>query len=103
MTGREDSKANDLFYTCSLIDYIARKTKNKRSTACNSFGRASVSKIYECHHHIYSNQLFKLFSASSLLLVIIPSFSQPCISLQSPQVSSFLLIAHCLIGQSESQ
>ncbi len=23
MTGCEDSKANDLFYTCSLIDYIA--------------------------------------------------------------------------------
>ena len=27
MTGREDSKANDLFFTCSLIEYIARKTK----------------------------------------------------------------------------
>ena len=23
--GREDPKDNDLFYTCSLIDYIARK------------------------------------------------------------------------------
>lgn len=29
MTGREDQKANDLFFTCSLIDYIARKTKNQ--------------------------------------------------------------------------
>ena len=28
--GRESQKDNDLFYTCSLIDYIARKTKNKR-------------------------------------------------------------------------
>ena len=27
--GRESQKDNDLFYTCSLIDYIARKTKNK--------------------------------------------------------------------------
>ena len=26
--GRESKKDNDLFYTCSLIDYIARKTKN---------------------------------------------------------------------------
>lgn len=24
--GREDRKDNDLFFTCSLIDYIARKT-----------------------------------------------------------------------------
>ena len=28
--GREPKKDNDLFYTCSVIDYIARKTKNKR-------------------------------------------------------------------------
>lgn len=25
--GREDRKDNDLFFTCGLIDYIARKTK----------------------------------------------------------------------------
>lgn len=31
MTGREDPKENDLFFTCSLIEYIARKTKNKRN------------------------------------------------------------------------
>ena len=29
MIGREDPKENDLFFTCSLIDYSARKTKNK--------------------------------------------------------------------------
>lgn len=29
MIGREDKKENDLFFTCSLIDYIARKTNNK--------------------------------------------------------------------------
>lgn len=34
MTGREDSKENDLFFTCSLIEYIARKTKNKSSDDC---------------------------------------------------------------------
>ena len=31
--GRESQKDNDLFYTCSLIDYIARKTKNKKSSS----------------------------------------------------------------------
>jgi hypothetical protein len=30
MIGREDKKVNDLFFTCSLIDYISRKTKNRR-------------------------------------------------------------------------
>jgi len=28
MIRREEKKSNDLFYVCSLIDYIARKTKN---------------------------------------------------------------------------
>ena len=30
MTGREDKKNNDLFFVCSLIEYISRKTTNKR-------------------------------------------------------------------------
>ena len=32
-SGREDKKDNDLFYTCSLIDYISRKTKNIASSS----------------------------------------------------------------------
>ena len=31
--GRESAKDNDLFFTCSLIDYIARKTKNTSVSA----------------------------------------------------------------------
>ena len=30
MNGREDNKLNDLFFVCSLIEYVARKTKNER-------------------------------------------------------------------------
>lgn len=45
--GRENPKDNDLFYTCSLIDYIARKTKNVRSYIVNQLGREQIEKIYE--------------------------------------------------------
>ena len=45
--GREDPKENDLFYTCSLIDYIARKTKNKRSDVVDFLGKDRVARIYE--------------------------------------------------------
>jgi len=31
MSGREDKNANNLFFLCSLIEYISRKTKNHRS------------------------------------------------------------------------
>ena len=47
MIGREDKKENDLFFVCSLIDYIARKTKNKRSDIVNSLGKNRISKIYD--------------------------------------------------------
>ena len=44
---RENSKDNDLFYTCSLIDYIARKTKNTRSKVVNKLGEERLYKIYD--------------------------------------------------------
>ena len=44
---REDKKDNDLFYTCSLIDYIARKTKNTRATVVNNLGKERLNKIYD--------------------------------------------------------
>ena len=31
MTGREDQKENDLFFVCSLIEYIGRKTHRRRA------------------------------------------------------------------------
>lgn len=47
MEGREDQKENDLFFTCSLIDYIARKTKNTRKDTVDALGREAVEKIYD--------------------------------------------------------
>ena len=45
--GRESAKENDLFFTCSLIDYIARKTKNTRAEVVNSLGKKNLPKIYD--------------------------------------------------------
>ena len=45
--GREDSKDNDLFFTCGLIDYIARKTKNVRAEVVNVLGKQRLEKIYD--------------------------------------------------------
>lgn len=45
--GRENTKDNDLFYTCSLIDYIARKTKNVRAYIVNQLGKERIKKIYD--------------------------------------------------------
>ena len=42
--GRESKKDNDLFYTCSLIEYIARKTKNTRADIVNQLGQKRLEK-----------------------------------------------------------
>lgn len=57
MTGREDSKANDLFFTCSLIEYIARKTKNTRSDTVDALGRTLIEKIYDLADVYHSDNI----------------------------------------------
>ena len=47
MVGREDKKKNDLFFLCSLIEYIARKTLNKPQVIVNALGRKNLEKIYD--------------------------------------------------------
>lgn len=44
--GRETQKDNDLFFTCGLIDYISRKTKNTRADVVNQLGKDNIYKIY---------------------------------------------------------
>lgn len=47
MNGRENQKENDLFFVCSLIDYIGRRTKNYRSTVVNALGKKELQHIYD--------------------------------------------------------
>jgi hypothetical protein len=55
--GRESRKDNDLFYTCSLIDYIARKTKNKRRVVVDMLGRERIEKIYDLADIYHSDNI----------------------------------------------
>jgi len=57
MTGREPQKENDLFFTCSLIDYIARKTKNRRCDVIDALGRTAISKIYDLADIYHSDNI----------------------------------------------
>lgn len=36
-----------LFFTCSLVEFIGRKTKNKRQDILNYLGREEVSRIFK--------------------------------------------------------
>ena len=57
MIGREERKCNDLFYTCSLIEYIARKTQNQRSVVANALGKERISKIYDLADVYHSDNI----------------------------------------------
>ncbi|MBD5479367.1 MAG: hypothetical protein HDR11_05570 [Lachnospiraceae bacterium] len=57
MNGREDRKENDLFFTCSLIEYIARKTKNRRADVANALGKTAISKIYDLADVYHSDNI----------------------------------------------
>ena len=55
--GREAEKDNDLFFTCSLIDYIARKTQNTRADVVNMLGAEKVEKIYDLADIYHSDNI----------------------------------------------
>lgn len=57
MNGREDQKANDLFFTCSLIEYIGRKTHNKRNVIVNTLGRKELERIYDLADIYHSDNI----------------------------------------------
>lgn len=57
MNGREDKKSNDLFYTCSLIGYIARKTKNSPSHIVALIGKKCISRIYDLADVYHSDNI----------------------------------------------
>jgi hypothetical protein len=47
MTGREQKLDNDLFFVCSLIEYIGRATKNRRADVVTALGRETLAHCLE--------------------------------------------------------
>ncbi|MCM1134881.1 MAG: hypothetical protein NC400_04815 [Clostridium sp.] len=39
-----EKEKNDFFYVCSLIEYIARRTKNRRGAVVNALGEMGIRK-----------------------------------------------------------
>jgi hypothetical protein len=47
MNGREEKDGNNLFFLCSLIEYIGRKTKNHRNVIVNALGKEKLQHIFD--------------------------------------------------------
>ncbi len=57
MIGRMTKEENDVFFLCSLIEYIARKTKNKRAYIVNKLGVDALNHIYELADVYHSDNI----------------------------------------------
>ncbi|MDR2145403.1 MAG: hypothetical protein LBE91_02950 [Tannerella sp.] len=60
MTGREDKNTNNLFFLCSLIEYIGRKTKNHRNVIVNAIGKEDLQHIFDLADVYHSENIDKL-------------------------------------------
>jgi len=44
---QEDQRENDLFFACSVIEVIARKTKNRRADVVQKLGEAEIIRLLD--------------------------------------------------------
>ena len=51
---------NDMFFTCSLIEYIARKTKNEVKYIVEKLGYEKINKIYKLAEIYHSENIEKV-------------------------------------------
>ncbi len=47
MDGRESKLENDLFFVCSLIEYIGRETKNRRVDVARALGEKEIARLLD--------------------------------------------------------
>ena len=71
MNGREDRKQNDLFFVCSLIEYVARKTKNERKIIVNALGHTGLEHFYDLAEVYHCENIDKV--TSEIINIIYPS------------------------------
>ncbi|KAA6345326.1 hypothetical protein EZS27_007102 [termite gut metagenome] len=60
MNGREKKEYNDLFFVCSLIEYIGRKTKNHRNIVVNAIGKEKLQHLYDLADIYHSENIDKI-------------------------------------------
>ena len=60
MNGREEKDSNNLFFLCSLIEYVGRKTKNHRNVVVNALGKEKLQHIFDLSDVYHSENMDKI-------------------------------------------
>ncbi len=56
----ESQEQNDLFFICSLIEYIARKTTNTKKYIIEKLGKENIKKIYDLAEVYHAENIEKV-------------------------------------------
>ena len=56
----ESKEDNDLFFVCSLIEYIARKTKNTKKVIVEKLKRENIERMYKLAEVYHSENIEKV-------------------------------------------
>ena len=56
----EKQSENDLFYVCSIIEYIARKTNNKKKYVIEHIGKEKIDKLFDLAEIYHSENIDKV-------------------------------------------
>ena len=56
----EKQSENDLFYVCSLLEYIARKTNNKKKYIVEHIGKERINKLFNLAEIYHSENIDKV-------------------------------------------
>jgi hypothetical protein len=60
MGEREEKNQNDLFFVCSLVEYIAMKTKNHGSVVVNAIGKEKLQHLLDLADVYHSENIEKI-------------------------------------------
>ena len=60
MHGREPKIQNDIFFVCSFIEFLGRKTLNHRAEVVNALGKANIQHLLELADVYHSENMDKL-------------------------------------------
>ena len=67
-----ENQKNDFFYVCSLIEYIARQTKNKRGAIVRALGKEGIEK------QLYDSKVNHCLSFEQVSDELIAQYRIPC-------------------------
>ena len=79
------NKENDLFYVCSLIEYIGRERKLRRADVVSALGEDSIRRIYRYADTFHCEQIAKVTDGADP----VPKLMEMHASLMSNALSRF--------------